>query len=133
MVDNLSKEKRSKVMTSIRGKNTKPELMIRKMLWSRGVRYRIHDRTVFGSPDVSIKKKKLAIFIDGCFWHGCSTCFKEPKTNVGFWRSKIENNKNRRMIVKKELRKQKWKVVEIWEHDIKNKPDFALGQIMRVD
>src|SRR3989338_10512229 len=82
VADNLSKEKRSKVMASIKGKNTKPELVIRKMLWRKGIRYRTHDKSVFGIPDISIKNKRVAVFIDGCFWHGCNKCYKEPTTNV---------------------------------------------------
>jgi len=107
-------------MASIRGKNTKPELVFRKMLWVKGLRYRVHDSTVFGKPDISNKSKKLAVFIDGCFWHGCKKCFKEPTSNIEFWRRKIHANKNRRIKVKRRLRKEGWKIIEIWEHEIYN-------------
>ncbi len=132
MTDNLTKEKRSKVMASIRGKNTKPELAVRKILWSNGLRYRIHDNTVFGKPDISNKKKKLAVFIDGCFWHGCNRCYKEPKSNVGFWKNKIIKNKQRRIKVRRELRKNGWKIIEFWEHEIINNPEKTASKIGKI-
>jgi len=107
-------------MSSIRSKNTRPELEIRKKVWRLGKRYRIHDSTVFGTPDMSNKSKKLAVFIDGCFWHGCSRCYKEPKTNTEFWRNKIARNKDRRKRVKTELKKENWKVMQFWEHQVKS-------------
>lgn len=118
MPDKFTKETRGRIMSSIRGKNTKPEIAVRKILWHNGVRYRIHDRSIFGTPDISIKKKKIAVFIDGCFWHGCSRCYKEPKTNTEFWRNKIERNKKRRHNVRLVLKQDGWKIFEIWEHDI---------------
>jgi len=118
MVDNLSKQTRSRVMTSIKSKNTKPEMVIRKILWLQGFRYRIHDRSIIGTPDISSKKAKLAIFIDGCFWHGCKRCYKEPKSNVGFWRKKIQNNRKKRNSVRTQLRREGWNVLEFWEREI---------------
>ena len=130
MADSLSKEKRSKVMASIRSKNTKPEITIRKLLWNEGIRYRIHSKSVFGTPDISIKKQKLAVFIDGCFWHGCKKCYKEPKSNVDFWRAKLKRNKERRREVKKVLRNDEWNVLEFWEHEINNNPKKILEDIL---
>lgn len=129
MPDKFSKETRSKIMSSIRGKNTKPELVVRGMLWSKGVRYRIHNKKIFGTPDISIKKKKLAIFVDGCFWHGCRKCYKEPKTNTGFWRKKLEYNKQRRIKVRQGLKGKGWNVLEFWEHQVKNEPQKILEKI----
>ena len=131
MVDNLSRQKRSKVMASIRGKNTCPELAIRKILWSKGYRYRIHDKTVPGTPDVVMKTNKVSIFIDGCFWHGCRKCYKEPKTNTKFWREKIQNNKKRRSKIKKMLRNQGWKILEYWEHQVNVEPKHVVDDITR--
>lgn len=130
MTDNLSKEKRSKVMSSIRGKNTKPELIVRRILWSTGLRYRIHDKTIFGKPDISNKKKKLAIFVDGCFWHGCKRCYREPTTNTDFWKQKIQNNKKRRKQVIKFLKREDWKILEFWEHEINGKPEIVVKKIL---
>lgn len=122
MVDNISKEKRSRIMASIKGKNTKPELHMRKILWSKGKRYRIHDRTVFGTPDISNKSKKVAIFIDGCFWHGCPTCYVQPKSNTKYWETKISKNKQRRSDVRKKLSAEGWHILEFWEHDVMKEP-----------
>ncbi len=131
MVDNLTPEKRSKVMASIRGKNTKPEIKIRKILWSKGIRYRIHDKKVIGTPDILIRKNKIAVFIDGCFWHGCRRCYKEPTTNTHFWREKIQNNKKRRRKVKKLLHNKGWKVLEYWEHQVNTEPYRVVEEITR--
>ena len=131
MADQFSKETRSKIMSCIRGKNTKPEITIRKILWSRGKRYRVHDRTVFGTPDMSNKKRKLAVFIDGCFWHGCSMCYKEPKTNREYWRNKITANRQRRITVKNCLQSESFRVLEFWEHQIYEKPELIAARIAR--
>ena len=71
MTDRFTKRVRSRIMSNIRSKNTKPELFVRRILWRHGLRYRIHNRTVLGTPDTSNKRRKLAVFVDGCFWHGC--------------------------------------------------------------
>lgn len=105
-------------MSSIRGKNTKPEMIIRKGIWRKGHRFRIHDKSVMGKPDISNKKKRIAVFIDGCFWHGCPQCYHEPKSNTEFWKTKIHNNKKRRQSVKYSLKQEGWSVKEVWEHQI---------------
>jgi len=117
-------------MSSIRSKNTKPEVAIRKMLWRHGKRYRTHDKTVFGTPDISNKSRNLAIFIDGCFWHGCSRCYKEPKSNTEFWRDKISRNQKRRRLVRSRLRKQGVTVLQFWEHDVISNPKTVTGKIL---
>ena len=117
-------------MSSIKGKNTKPELLIRKILWSQGLRYRIHDKTVFGTPDISNKTKNFVIFIDGCFWHGCPRCYKEPRSNADYWREKIIRNKKRRSIVKKDLQKEGWNIFEFWEHHVNKNPEKVVMRIM---
>ena len=122
MPDKFSKEVRSRIMSSIRGKNTKPELAVRKILWMQGKRYRVHDRSVFGTPDISNKSKRLAVFIDGCFWHGCSRCYKEPKSNTEYWRSKITRNKNRRKLVRSKLSEQGFTMLQFWEHQVLSNP-----------
>lgn len=116
-------------MASIKGKDTKPEITIRKILWKKGYRYKIHHRSVFGKPDISFTKNKLAVFIDGCFWHGCNRCYKAPKTNSEFWKNKIEQNKLRRKKVKYTLRKHNWKILEFWEHSIKQDPVAIVQKI----
>ena len=116
-------------MASIRSKDTKPELAIRKILCKKGYRYRIHDKKIFGKPDITFSKHKLAIFIDGCFWHACKKCYSEPKTNTFFWRKKIRDNKIRRKKVRKNLKENNWKIMEFWEHDIRKKPELVTSKI----
>jgi len=119
-------------MSSIRSKNTKPELQVRKGVWALGKRYRIHNRTVFGTPDITNKSKKVAVFIDGCFWHGCPRCYSEPKTNTEFWRSKISRNRDRRKKVRTELKKGDWKVMQFWEHQVKRDSEKISSKIAKV-
>lgn len=127
--DKFPIETRSRIMSSIRSKNTQPELIIRKRVWALGKRYRIHDRTVFGTPDMSNKSKKVAIFIDGCFWHGCGSCYIEPKTNTEFWINKIARNKERRKKVRQKLTEENWQILQFWEHQIKHNPEKIAAEI----
>ena len=120
-VDKFSKATRSRIMASIKSKDTKPELLIRKLLWAKGKRYRVHDKSIIGTPDISSKKSKIAVFIDGCFWHGCTSCCDPPSTNMTFWSKKITTNRMRRSFVKNELISRGWQVMEFWEHDVKDK------------
>ena len=130
MTDRFAPEIRSRIMASVRGKNTEPEMAVRRTLWRSGLRYRIHDRTVPGTPDVSSKRRKFAIFVDGCFWHGCPECYREPKTNAAFWRAKVLRNKARREKVRELLERQGFGVAEIWEHETGD-PDAVLKNIKR--
>lgn len=129
MLDRFSKEVRSRIMASIRSKNTKPELKVRQRLWTMGKRYRVHDRTIYGTPDISNKGKKIAIFIDGCFWHGCKKCYTKPKTNTVFWDNKIKSNKKRRHDVIRSLKREGWKIFSVWEHDVNKNPDMISKKI----
>ena len=130
-MDNLSKSVRSKVMASIKGKDTSPEIAIRRLLWADGKRYRIHDRAVPGIPDISSSRAKVAVFIDGCFWHGCKQCYKEPTSNIGFWREKLRRNRERRSGVKRELKSKGWRVLEFWEHEVLRDPSSVAATIAR--
>ena len=127
--DRISAEQRSKVMSRIRSKNTKPETTIRKLLWAKGKRYRIHDKSIFGKPDLTNKARKTAVFIDGCFWHGCVECYREPKSNGSFWREKLNYNKARRIRVREYLIGEGWIVLEFWEHEVVRSPDKVVSQI----
>lgn len=128
MADRVSPETRSRMMSKIRSKNTKPEMAVRRVLWRAGLRYRVHDRTLPGTPDISNKRKRLAVFVDGCFWHGCPTCRSIPQTNADFWRSKIDGNRRRRGRVKKALEERGFSVIEVWEHEA-NDPEAVLAKI----
>lgn len=128
-MDRFSKEQRSKIMSKICSKDTNPEKQVRKALWAKGFRYRIHDKSIIGTPDVSNKSKKIAIFVDGCFWHGCKRCYVPPKTNSDYWKNKYQKNKERRKKVVKALTKEDWKIIQIWEHELKINPHKILVKI----
>ena len=128
MVDTVSPETRSRMMSKIRSKNTKPEMAVRRVLWRAGLRYRVHDRTLPGTPDISNKRKRLAVFVDGCFWHGCPACRSIPQTNADFWRSEIDGNRRRRDKVKKALAANGFAVIEVWEHEA-NDPEAVLAKM----
>lgn len=117
------------MMSKIKSRDTKPELAVRRILWKTGFRYRVHDRTLPGTPDVSNKRKRLVVFVDGCFWHGCPSCYTEPKTNTDFWRAKIAGNRLRRRDVRKKLRNMGFRVVEIWEHEVSDNPEMVPAKI----
>jgi DNA mismatch endonuclease (patch repair protein) len=110
-------------MSRIRAKNTQPEIILRKAISKTGIRgYRLNYR-LLGKPDIVFPKRKIAIFIDGCFWHKCPKCFKKPATNKKFWLEKIEGNKRRDKKVNRHYKKMGWKIIRIWEHDLEKK-DF---------
>lgn len=124
-------ESTSKVMSSIKGKNTKPEVMLRKYLWNNGIRgYRLHWKKVPGRPDIAFPGKRLAIFVNGCFWHRCPICSPAlPKSNTEFWRDKFDKNVQRDEVKNNELKKLGWKVMTIWECQIKSNMN---GQLHRI-
>ena len=131
MADKVSPEIRSMIMSHIRGKDTKPEIAVRRTVWGMGIRYRLHSGMVPGTPDLSNRSSKLAVFVDGCFWHGCPRCYREPQTNTSFWRKKVERNRRRRRTVRRDLKRQGFKVVEIWEHDAYN-PSVVIRKVESV-
>lgn len=121
MADVHSKETRSYNMSRIKGKDTKPELLVRKFLFARGIRYRLHDKKLPGKPDLVFPKYKTVLFIHGCFWHGHEGCkyYVTPKTNTEWWLAKINGNmiKDKNSII--QLEQQGWKVLVIWECSLK--------------
>jgi DNA mismatch endonuclease (patch repair protein) len=127
-MDIVNSEKRSEMMSGIRGKNTRPELLIRKGLFSLGYRYRINDSRIFGKPDMVLKKHNAVIFIHGCFWHGHSGCgnFKLPSTNSQFWEHKIDANRKRDAEVLNHLRAEGWRICIIWECSIRGKEQLSI-------
>jgi len=129
MVDSVNKEKRSWIMSHIRSKNTKIELLVRSVLWAKGFRYRKH----FGEYkiDIAFPRLRVAIFIDSCFWHGCHKHYRVPKSNVKFWEDKIIRNQKRDAFVSKKLKSQGWIVIRIWEHRIKNDFDGVIDEISK--
>ena len=120
-------------MSRIRARNTQPELLLRKAISLAGIRgYRLHYRLP-GRPDVVFPKRKMAIFIDGCFWHKCPRCFTMPETNRKFWMKKINLNTRRDKVINAELRKKGWKVLRIWEHETRNEKTIKRRIIDRIN
>lgn len=110
---------RSENMSRIRGKNTKPEIQLRKALWEKGFRFRINI-DLPGRPDLVFPKSQIAIFVDGCFWHGCPLHYSAPATRQEFWQKKLRDNVLRDIAVDDELISMNWKVLRIWQHELKD-------------
>lgn len=122
-MDRLSKEQRHRNMAAIHNKDTKPEVMVRKFLFSSGFRYRLNHPQLPGKPDIVLRKYKTCIFINGCFWHGHDGCkyFVMPKTRTEFWQAKIERNKERDSENQQQLTSMGWHCITIWECQLKPK------------
>lgn len=122
MADIFSKRKRSEIMRKVKGKNTKPELAVRKLIYSLGYRYRLHSESLPGHPDIVFSKLRKVVFVHGCFWHkhkGCSKALP-PKTNTMFWKNKLVSNQKRDIKVQSALKREGWKVCIVWQCEIKN-------------
>lgn len=121
MADKFDKATRSRIMSKIKGKDTKPELIVRKFLHSRGYRYRLHRKDLPGRPDIVLPKYSTVIMVHGCFWHGHSECgiYKEPKTRTEFWKNKISKTQERDLRNTSLLKSQGWKVLTIYECELK--------------
>lgn len=128
-MDNLSKAHRRKNMQNIRSQNTKMELRVRSLLHKKGYRFRIHS-DLFGKPDIVFPTKRVTIFLDSCFFHKCPYHYVQPKSNLKYWLPKIEGNVLRDKKVNYVLRKQGWKVLRIWEHQIKKNFDKSIDKII---
>ncbi len=131
-MDILSKEKRSQNMAKIKSKNTLPELLTRKALTSLNQKYRLHSAKLPGKPDIVIAKRKIAIFINGCFWHQHKDCKRQsmPKSNEEYWNKKLEGNVKKQKYDVKSLKRMGWKSIIIWECQTKNK-DKLIKQLKR--
>lgn len=115
MTDTMTAEQRHRCMSHIRSKGTKPELKVRRWLWSNGYRYRLNVKSVPGKPDIVMRPYRTAIFVNGCFWHGHESCCKIPQTNRDFWQAKIRRNRERDAANYRILRENGWQVIVIWE------------------
>lgn len=122
MADVMSSEKRSRLMSRIKGKDTEPEIKVRRWLFSHGIRYRKNWNELPGSPDIAITKSQVAIFINGCFWHGHENCvdYVIPKTRTEWWTNKINATRRRDVIKTQALTNMGWDVVVIWECQLKD-------------
>lgn len=130
-MDKLSTKRRSDLMSRVRSKNTKPELLVRRLVHGMGFRYRLHIRSLAGTPDMVFRKLKKAIFVHGCFWHGHS-CPRGsvPSTNTDFWTQKIAANRNRDRRSEMKLHAEGWSVLIVWECELNN-VDLVKGSLIR--
>ena len=122
-MDVHSKVVRSYNLSRIKGKDTKPEILVRKFLFTKGLRYRLHDKKMAGKPDIVLAKYRTVVFIHGCFWHGHEGCkyFVLPKTRTDWWLSKINKNKEKDNDTILKLNKEGWHAIVVWECDLKSK------------
>ncbi|WP_232313007.1 very short patch repair endonuclease [Paenibacillus sp. P22] len=120
-------------MSKIRGKNTKPELVVRSYLHQKGFRYRLHVKRLPGKPDLVLTKHKALVFVHGCFWHGHEGCkyFRIPKSNVEYWSNKIHANIERDRVVEKALQVMGWNVIVLWECELKKDPNERLDLLVQ--
>lgn len=130
MPDVLTQEQRSFCMSRIRGRNTQPEVQLRKVLWALGARFRVYAKLP-GKPDIVFSGAKVAIFVDGCFWHGCPEHRVQPKTNREFWLRKLRQNRARDRKVGTLLVDDGWVVLRFWEHHVRLAPDQTAQAILR--
>ena len=130
MADIVNSMTRSRMMAGIKGKNTKPEILVRKALHAQGYRFRLHDKRLPGRPDIVLRKYKTVIFVHGCFWHkhDCKH-FKWPKTRPDFWRKKIEGNVARDKRHQQELQELGWNVKVVWECELQL-PSFECSSLL---
>lgn len=130
MTDNLTKEQRKKNMIAIKCSNTSIENKVCTHLWKLGYRFRKNVKSLLGKPDIAIKKYKIVIFIDSCFWHKCPEHFKRPKSNLEYWDPKITNNVERDKKVNLYYKTNNWHILRVWEHEIKKDYDNTIKKII---
>ena len=131
--DVFSPEQRSAVMRSVKGRDTSPELAVRRILRAAGIGYRLGGQGLAGRPDVMMKGRKVAVFVHGCFWHGhdCARGSRKPKANAEYWSGKIDRNRVRDARVTAQLRDDGWRVLTVWECEMR-RPDFATTLVAAV-
>ncbi len=135
MTDRISPEKRSHIMSMVRSKNTKPEILVRRYLFHEGFRFRVNVKKLPGTPDIVLRKYKTAIFINGCFWHGHEGCpeFRPPRTRTDWWEQKLRRNKERDQRVREQLTEMGWHTMVIWECQLKpDRRQATLEEIVRL-
>ena len=133
MTDVFTTEQRSAVMRRVKGRDTAPELAVRRILRAAGIGYRLGGAGLPGRPDLVMKGRRVAVFVHGCFWHGhdCARGARKPKANAAYWSAKIERNRARDAAARDALAARDWRVVTVWECAIKA-PDFAAGLVAEV-
>lgn len=130
MVDVLNPEQRRRNMQAVRNSETKGEIRLRAALRERGlIGYRKNTSVVLGRPDVAYTRWRVAIFVDGCFWHGCPECYVSPKSNEAFWQTKLAQNQARDTVVSAALRQAGWTVLRLWEHEIRGSLEECVERV----
>jgi len=129
-MDNLTPSQRRKNMSLIKSKNTDIELLIKKRLHKKNLKFKSNLSSLPGKPDIVFEKNRLVVFLDSCFWHQCPYHKNIPKTNKRYWIPKLAKNKERDKAVSKLLRKDGWKVIRFWEHQVKNNMDKCIELIL---
>ncbi|WP_055107620.1 very short patch repair endonuclease [Paenibacillus ihumii] len=130
MVDMFTKDQRSKNMRAIRSSGSSLESKVTKELWKKGVRFRKNVRKLVGIPDIAIQKYKIVIFIDSCFWHSCPIHGNKPSSNKEYWEKKLQRNVDRDNEVNQYYSKLGWKVLRIWEHEVKHDFEGTIEKIV---
>lgn len=130
-MDNLTKEQRRKNMQNIRSKNTTSEKLIMRELRRRKIYFAKYVKSLYGKPDIVFRRKKIVVFIDSDFWHVHPKRFIMPKTNVKYWKGKIERNKKRDSDVNNHFKKSGWKIIRIWEYDVKNNMGKCISRVLK--
>ena len=132
MTDVFSQEKRSWIMSRVKGRDTKPEILVRSFIFRMGFRFRLHRRDLPGTPDIVLPRHGKVIFVHGCFWHGHKRCprSKRPTTNENFWNNKLDGNIKRDKRYRRKLRQMGWKVLIVWECETKS-PEKLLQKLER--
>ncbi|NTX45182.1 DNA mismatch endonuclease Vsr [Burkholderia cepacia] len=122
MVDHVTSIKRSEIMRAVKRAGSAPEIVVRRLVWALGYRYRLNVKTLPGRPDIVLRRYRKAIFVHGCFWHGHVGCSKAklPKSNTDYWSAKIAGNKRRDSEQIEQLRQQGWKVLTVWQCELRD-------------
>lgn len=129
--DVLTPEQRSHCMSQNRGRDTKPEMRLRKACFASGLRYRL-SVPLPGKPDFVFPSSRVAVFVDGCFWHGCPKHYRQPRDRAEFWATKIDTNRRRDAEVTQQLTELGWIVVRVWEHDVKGDVAACVSRVQAI-
>jgi DNA mismatch endonuclease (patch repair protein) len=130
MTDTLTPEQRSALMSRIRGRDTRPEIELRKSLRRLRIRYRSYRRIAGATVDVVLPDRRTVVLVHGCFWHGCRAHYKVPKSRVSFWTEKVAVNRARDRRQTDALRRANWRVVVVWEHALRRNPDPVINRLL---
>ena len=130
--DVFSKEKRSEVMSRVKGRgNRSTEMRMARLFRQHGIKGWRRHLDLPGSPDFAFRDLRIVVFVDGCFWHGCPRCYREPKNNARFWRQKIHDNMKRDRRADRALRRRGWSVIHVWECALRKRPEAVMSRIVR--